>query len=327
MASDQAAAGRERLVALAARLSVDILSLPPDEVVSACALFSSVFGHPIEPAHWHWKYHLGPRLGQINMAARDADGRWVGHAGAIVFQGVCGGRELPMAQVCDIMVERRARGGVGPGGVYARLVVALRQQLNARFPGVFAYGFPGNRPFRLGERIGAYRQLYVCHEARVTSPTASRWPALPWTAREVGWDVRHLDWQWQRLAPTRRAPAVARTGAYLGWRYRDHPSNVYRLWQLTRWFRDSGWLVTRAMPDGSQCVVDALLAHVAESPAACAALRRALVEAGDSEPVVRTWLPLPDATATGIVATEFLAGGWHTDLPPPEFQPGDTDVY
>jgi hypothetical protein len=40
-----------------------------------------------------------------------------------------------------------------------------------------------------------------------------------------------------------------------------------------------------------------------------------------------TWLDLPGAGATPIVATEFLAEAWHTDLPAPAFQPGDTDVY
>jgi hypothetical protein len=74
------------------------------------------------------------------------------------------------------------------------------------------------------------------------------------------------------------------------------------------------------------CVVDALLPRAADAAAACSVLRRALSGAsGDVR--LSTWLDLPGAGATPIVATEFLAEAWHTDLPAPAFQPGDTDVY
>jgi hypothetical protein len=329
-------------------MTVDVVDLPADAVGQACELFSNVFGHPVTPGQWQWKYHAGPRLGQVNVAARNADGRWVGHAGASVFPGTFRGLALPMAQVCDIMVERGVRGGLGGQGVYPRLVAGLRERLKARFPGVYAYGFPGTRPFRLGERIGFYRRLAECRVATL-DPAA---PSLPrvrtWTAVEAVWDGPRLDRLWARLGPAQPAPAVTRTGAWLAWRYRDHPQHAYRLWILRRWFRDAGWLVTRAMPDGTVYLVDAFLPSAADAAAACAALCTALAtgaaEAGVAAgggaapggtagpaaagpPLLRTWLALPQPVPSPIVPTEFIADRWHDDWPAPAFQPGDTDVF
>jgi len=313
-------------------VSVDVLEWPSHEVDAACALFASVFGLAISPTQWRWKYEAGPRLGRINVAARDDSGRWVGHAGAIVFPGACRGRALPMAQVCDIMVARDARGGLDVGGVYPRLIAALRRLLRERFPGVFAYGFPGTRPFRLGERMGFYRRLYDCREAIVETSERSGWATLSRCVSESEWDPARLDRIWARLPAAQSGPTVARTGSYLTWRYRDHPTNAYRLWILRRWFRDAGWLVTRTMPDGAQWVVDAMLPDPSEASAACMALRSRLADQAAATVPLHTWLPLTPkpgvrVEATPIVATEFLAEAWRTDLPPPAFQPGDTDVF
>ena len=319
-------------------MSIEILELPQQEIDAACALFSAVYGHPMDPVQWRWKYLSGPRLGQVNMAARTPDGQWVGHAGAIVFPGAWQGRAMPMAQVCDIMVDRRARGGLSREGVYPRLVAALREALRTRFPGVYAYGFPGERPFRLGERIGFYRRLGQCREARIPADAPAEDGAWAWSARPVDRGrvrpagaampaLHALDRVWSRLGPLQPAPMVARTGAWLAWRYGEHPSNAYRLWMLRRWLGPAGWLVTRRMPDGAQCVVDALLPRPSDAPAACSALRAALAREPAGPAVLSAWLELPGAVDTPIVGTEFLAEAWHPDLPAPVFQPGDTDVY
>lgn len=309
-------------------MPVDILELPADCTPQVCELFTTVFGHPVTPAQWHWKYQQGPRLGSLNMVARDAQGRFVGHAGATVFAGSFQGRTLPLAQVCDIMVLPDARGGLGQQGTYPRVTEALRLQLQARFPGLLAYGFPGTRPFRLGERLGFYRHLYDIQESTLDAAAASPSGWLQaWRVMPADWDAAALERTWSRLGPSQPGPMVARTADYLAWRYRDHPQHHYRLWACRRWWRDAGWLVTRTLPDGSECVVDALLPNPADAPAAVAALCRAMSEQAGTAPTVRTWLPLPQPVATPIVAMEFRVQGWHADWPAPAFQPGDTDVY
>ena len=47
-----------------------------------------------------------------------------------------------------------------------------------------------------------------------------------------------------------------------------------------------------------------------------------------AHPDYRTeWWYVTGAVDTPIVGTEFLAEAWHSELPAPVFQPGDTDVY
>jgi len=306
-------------------VTIDVLDLPPEGIDAACTLFASVFGHPVEPEHWRWKYMAGPRLGRINVAAYD-DGRCVGHAGASVFPGIFRGRPLPMAQLCDVMADRRVRGDAGPQGVYRRMIDEVRRQLGERFPDALGYGFPGVRAFRLGERLGVYRRLYECAVAAVEPQGPKRVIAGALSATGVDWDLDRVDRLWMRAAPAPAGPVVARTGAYLGWRYRDHPRHAYRLWIFRRWFRDAGWFVTREMPDGVHCVVDALLPRRIQAADACAALWRALRDERAPTPKLETWLPLSGARPTGIVAG-YVTGTWRDDLPAPAFQPGDTDVF
>lgn len=309
-------------------MRVDILDLPADHTPQACDLFLSVFGHSITPAQWRWKYEQGPRLGSLNLVARDTQGRLVGHAGATVFAGSFQGRILPMAQVCDIMVLPEARGGLGSAATYPRLVEALRLQLQARYPGVLAYGFPGTRPFKLGERMGYYRRLYDIRESTLDAGMTvwSGWLKY-WNVVPADWDAASLDSAWSQLGALQPGPIVMRSADYLAWRYRDHPQHRYRLWACRRWWRDACWLVTRALPDGTECVVDALLSHPAEAPAAVAALSRAMATQTGGGPTIRTWMPLRRQVATPIVAMEFRVQDWHADWPAPAFQPGDTDVY
>ncbi len=305
----------------------DILELPAESIPQACELFSAVFGHPVTPAQWRWKYQQGPRLGSLNLVARDAQGRLVGHAGATVFAGSFRGSTLPLAQVCDIMVLPDARGGLGQQATYPRLFEALRLRLQARFPGVLAYGFPGTRPFKLGERLGFYRRFYDVRESTLAAAGGRSRGFQPWRVAPADWTAAPVDRIWSRCGPLQPGPLVARTADYLAWRYRDHPQHGYRLWACRHWWREAGWLVTRTLPDGTECVVDALLPDPAEAPAVLAALSRAMAADTGTVPTLRTWLPLPQPVTTPIVAIEIRVQDWHLDWPAPLFQPGDTDVY
>lgn len=311
-------------------MNVEIIELPDDAIASVAALFGEVFGHPMSLSQWRWKYHEGPRLGHVNVAARTAEGHWVGHAGALVFPGAYRGRPMPIAQICDVMVDRSARGGLSREGVYPRLMVALRDALHDRFPGVYAFGFPGERPYRLGARVGAYRQLTRCRETTIPA-------GAPRDLRSAGWSARAFDWQsddpmlldraWSTWAPAQPAPMVERSARWLAWRYRDHPVQRYRFWLLRRWGRQAGWVVTRPLSEETVCLVDALLPSLGHAAYACAAVRAAEARSAGRRIALQTWLPLPGGVDTPIVAIEFLVDRWRTDLPIPLFQPGDTDVY
>ncbi|MEO8013464.1 MAG: GNAT family N-acetyltransferase [Polaromonas sp.] len=310
-------------------MNLDITALNPEDIPRARDVFAAVFGHRISAAHWDWKYAQGPRLGSINLVARTARGELVGHIGCIVFQGASQGQPLAFAQVCDVMVSRHVRGGLDQQGVYPQLVKALQKSLLDRFEPVFAYGFPGERPFRLGERMGFYRRLYPVPSFRF-DPASAEKPGFQLQTLVAGdWDGMRLDAICKRLAHCQAAPAVSRTGAYLLWRYAAHPERCYKLWFVRKFWKDIGWLVTARAPNDDEVIVDALLPPHVSVDAACNLLWQKLRAVQPPAKALVHWLaPCSQAMqSSGIVATEFLTGQWHTHLQNPRFQPGDTDVF
>lgn len=307
-----------------------VQALPLDQTDRVCSLFEKVYGHSIGQQHWNWKYHEGPRMGSVNMTALDIDGEWIGHVGASVFTGWDGTEELGMAQISDIMVRSEARGGLGADSVYPSLVRSVQESLAAQFGKVFAYGFPGLRPFRLGARLGFYRSLYRCRSFTAATNWTPPFRARLWSANRCDdWDPERLDRIWAAVGRVKPSLRVVRSGAYLKWRYRDHPDRTYRLWMLKRLFSDMGWLITSVDADGCVRVVDALFQSPESSTEAVAALIRSLIDEDNKIPELRTWMQFQGASAqdTPIVATEFKVGAWFNEGATASFHPGDTDVY
>jgi len=312
-----------------------IAALSHKETAETRALFLSVFDHVVSAEQWDWKYGQGPRLGSINLVARTPAGELIGHIGCILFEGLFHQQSVVFAQVCDVMVSRHVRGGLDNLGVYPQLVMAMQKALSARSGDVLAYGFPGLRPFRLGERMGFYRHLYAVQSSRFTQLTADKLAHSTGTLVGSRWNGDRLDALWKRLARLQDKPIVARTGAYLLWRYSAHPERTYRLWILRRFWRDVGWLVTASQPNQEEVIVDCLLPPQITLDKACNLLWRrlqalqqpvdALVHWG--EPCNQAIEAIETIRPTGIIATEFQVGNWHTHFQNPQFQPGDTDVF
>lgn len=303
--------------------------LSSDEIPLVCALFHAVFGVTTTPAQWAWKYAQGPRLGSVNIVARDAHGALVGHAGASVFAGGTSGQPLAMAQVCDVMVAKSARGGVESSTVYHRLIEALQRALRERFSSPYAYGFAGVRPFKLGHRMGFYREVHLCRPgylADMSHHAPPRW----WSVQPMPWNHTRLDQLWSAWAAgNNNSPKVARSGAYLHWRYATHPVHSYQLWVVKRLWQDKGWFITRTLPNGEVCVVDALLPAHAHAAILTHALAQAMERAGaDRTPLFAWYLQTPASVhVEPVVGSEVKVSHWHTALANPVFHPGDTDVF
>lgn len=321
-------------------MSAGIEALAAEDTAEACALFERVFGHPVTPQRWHWKYAQGPRLAGLNLVYRNAQGHIVGHVGASVFEGIAAGRFLPMAQLSDVMVDPQARGALDPQGVYGQLMRAMQAALQQQFPGVFAYGFVGIRPSRLGVRMGMYKPHHECRNGLLTAlperTQVSRWREGFAQAQPVDWgdalEAPWLDRLWQRASARQRRPAVARTARYMRWRYAEHPEHRYQLWWLRRWGQVAGWMVTRHMPSGQvqlidQCPLPAATVADAAGQAAMSALYRELPSAPEAPAVLASWsLDTEEARRLEpMIGAELWP--WHENLPPPVFMPGDTDVF
>lgn len=306
-----------------------ICELDAADIPEACQLFQNVFGSAITPEHWRWKYLQGPRLGGINLIARGANGELLAHTGGSVFPGVIGGASRSMVPLSDFMVDSAARGAYSLSTVYPRLMRAMQETVLARYAEPYAYGFAGVRQFKLGIRLGYYRVLQHYRPAYFAPAASAASGSALWRASCVDWDSARLDKIWSRRVSEIRCPTILRTGAYLAWRYRDHPVHGYRLWMLSHLSRDRGWFITRAMPNGEICVVDALLPATANPSELMAVLARAIASAAPVLPPIYSWLLQSDAGSTvePVVGGEFKLARWHSDEPNPAFQPGDTDVF
>ncbi len=306
-----------------------ICELAAADIPEACRLFQNVFGSAITPEHWRWKYLEGPRLGGVNLIARGANGELLAHTGGSVFPGVMCGASRSMVQLSDFMVDSAARGGYSVSTVYPRLMRAMQETVAKRFTEPYAYGFAGVRQFKLGIRLGYYRVLQHYRPAYFAPAASSAWGSALWRARSIDWDTARLDRIWSRRIAEIHRPSILRNGAYLAWRYRDHPVHSYQLWLLSHLSRDNGWFITRIMPNGEICVVDALLPAKTNASEMVAVLALAIAGSTPALPPIYSWLfqSSQDSAVEPVVGGEFKLAHWHSDEPSPAFQPGDTDVF
>lgn len=328
-----------------------------------CQLFSDVFGQPMDTSQWRWKYMQAPGSQHYHAVAAHAHtGRLLGHMGVIIVPGVRGGQEIRMAHASDLMVSPLARTGLGPDSVYRHIMHTVRERALDADPHaapLFMYGFPGQRPATLAMRLGIQRRLQICTEY-TTAPAASTaarpglWPRLwHWIGAgqrsplriqaqaqpslDTAWSDAVLDPLWRNRAwelafqpPQQARPHIAKTGAYLRWRYLHHPRQhaqpgapLYTLWFLGRPGRaPEGWLVTRQHPHPT--VVDSSLPPGDDWTAAAL---QALPPPASGSWV--SWLSHPGALArpTPIWATAMQGAQFYDGWPSPVFQPGDTDVF
>lgn len=342
------------------------------DLSGVCQLFSDVFSQPMDTQHWRWKYMQAPGSQHYHaLAAHAHTGMLLGHIGVIVLPGLRGKQAIRMAHATDLMVSPLARTGLGPDSVFRHMMHTVRERALGDSPGaapLFMYGFQGQRPATLGMRLGIQRRLQVCTEY-TSDPAAGAGPVAPAVARQGLWTRFQQRWQqrgslrlearaqppeetawsdavlnsvWQRQAralaaqdPEKTLPGVARTAAYLRWRYLHHPQQqaqpgsvpLYTLWLLGRPSRSAeGWLVTCQTPHPT--VVDSCLPGDAHGNGAW--LAAALQALGQQSPGPWTsWLPHPGAhaRATPIWATAMQGAQFHDHWPSPAFQPGDTDVF
>ena len=312
------------------REAYHIRAYRPGDEAAIADLFGRVFGQPLSTAQWRWKY-LGAGLTGTPLAtlAFDSEGRLVGHAGAVPLRGWRQNRPLPFFQICDVMVHPTARGQLGGRNLFTRLARELLGDLATRWPDAFAYGFPGQRPFKLGEYARVYG--WVEPAAAIRRPAQNRgFPLL--YARPLAWEDVRLDGLWNRLAPG-FALALIRDHAYLHWRYATHPVHAYDLLGLYAAGCLLGWAVTR-LDHKRLYVVDLLLSRRWLRPALAALDRRARA-VGAAE--LELWLPRGwrDAGGGCQTVTEVVVANmvWRLPLSTTEvrdalyYTMGDLDIF
>lgn len=320
-------------------MSLQCESLSEANVPEACELFFKVFGQEIHPEHWAWKYQHGPRLAGLNLVIRNEAGQLVGHVGASVFAGQVQGQTLPMAQLSDVMVDPTARGTFDSQGVYAQLMQGMKKNLFAKFPCVFAYGFVGIRPYRLGARMGLYKIQHECRAGLMNGDQSNGWRDWIYTAHALSWEDAQsqnlFERIWRKSVQNIARPTIQRSSAYMQWRYAKHPQHSYQLWVIRVLTRTTGWVVTRSMPSGQHMVIDLLPAQpgvvaMADTRASLSAVARALYRRQPQSPLILSAWNIETPESVGlepIIGVEFRVVDWHALTQAPVFVPGDTDVF
>lgn len=123
------------------------------EDADAVRLFAQVFGHPMSIEHWRWKYQHAPLRGML--LRRDGE--------AVAFYGgmprpVQGPKRVhAVVQNGDVMVRPDERAiFTRRGALYSVGQAYISRFIGPGRPFEFAYGFPSERHFRLGEKLGLY---------------------------------------------------------------------------------------------------------------------------------------------------------------------------
>jgi len=291
-----------------------------------CALFAQVFSKPITASWWRWKYHDAALLGRINIVLRGVDGSICGHAGAVIWPGVYQGQTIPIAQVCDVMLAPQQRGNAGPRGAYATLMKALIQALQQQVSDGLHYGFPGERPFRLGERLGFYRGTGLIQAWRL--PAQKQWWQR-WRWSRLDWQAPCLDRLWQDDRPKTRC-MLRRDARYLAWRYARHPEHRYQLLGLRDRFKLTGWVIVRTEGTVLHCIdrlVDETALHTLWPLLADRAYTEGLAAVELWAEDTATLPTTAVAHSTGMMGVVMPSSALPLRECHPFWQPGDTDVY
>lgn len=130
-------------------------------------LFKQAFKHEMHRDRWTWKYQDATAWG----AAVERDGRLVGFYGGMPRTCLLRGERLKTVQVGDVMVSPDER-SAGRSGPLMRASASYIDNMPRLYPGFsFAFGFPSERPMRLGVALGLYKRVETINEIA--------WSALP----------------------------------------------------------------------------------------------------------------------------------------------------
>lgn len=226
----------------------------PADRADVLHLHHRVFGSTVDATWFNWKYRDG---------SGEAVGLWQGaelvaHCGGVPRAVWHQGRPLQDLQIGDVMVAPEWRGVLtrrGPFFLVSERFYASRLGAGQAFHAGF--GFPNERAFRLGDRLGLNWNAGQMEVLTWLGPPSRRlgwgWRAEPLHLSDPAFDeaVAHA---WAAMkAQTVTYSIGVRDAAYLRWRFGRRPDQAYDFVQVRRpWRRQPDGVAVLARPANSQ---------------------------------------------------------------------------
>ncbi|MGZ4955526.1 MAG: GNAT family N-acetyltransferase [Methylobacter sp.] len=297
----------------------------PENETELLSLFRAAFGHDMPAELWRWKYQGLDTLGTIVRR----DDQTVAFYGGLPRAIRLFGTPATAVQIGDVMVHPQERGVLTRKGPFFLATASFSE----RFVGQgkvysLAFGFPSERAYRLGARLGLYEQ--VGEIMRVSWPSLKARPSLKMRTRILKPDQHTIvDNLWLQMAEALHDQVVGvRDWNYLQRRYLNHPTLSYQVFLVSsRWTRSPiGIFVVRILEDSVE-LLDLIappkhmpilvhnvrrLACNLDKPLAYAWItaQHAALLAGETGEITPTGIPLPNICWTPGIPANELQGRW-----------------
>lgn len=305
----------------------------PSDETELLELFRAAYGHEMPPEVWRWKYHGLDTLGALVRRNSQAIAFYGGMPRAVHFFG----SPTTAVQIGDVMVLPEERGILKRQGPFFLATTSFLERFvghGKAFP--LAFGFPSEKPFRLGVRLGLYDK--VGELEKVSWPALSARPSFRVCIRPLSSnDNAAVERLWLEMAEALQDQIVGiRNGAYVQHRYLQHPTLTYQLYLISSRLNGTpiGIIVIRVLDDAVELLDIITPPHYIPTLVHCVrrltwnlgkpqaytwiTSQHAHLLAGDTGKIASTGIVIPhNRWTSGIAASEVLDRWW--------LMGGDTD--
>jgi hypothetical protein len=194
--------------------------------------FSEVFPTYRTLETWRWIYTQNPYGARIMLAWAD-NGDLAAHYACTVHTATWAGKPVAVGFIRDVFSTPAYRAfSRGRRGVYVQTIEAFVEAWTGAEKLVTLYGFPSERPFRLGKLFMRYQPFSEWHYYRYALPTELQQHTPIGILNTLKRFDSAFDSLWERRA--KHYPfAINRTARFLNWRFIDIPHKQYWIWAFS----------------------------------------------------------------------------------------------
>ncbi len=187
--------------------------------------FAEVFPSYRSLETWHWIYSNNPDGACIMLAWAD-NGELAAHYACTVHRAIWAGKQVNIGQIRDVFSIPTYR---SKASVFVQTFEAFIKKWTGTDKLTMLFGFPSERPFRLGKLLMRYQAFsnWYCYRYTLFSELQQHTP-LGMIHTPKRFDAA-FDRLWEKRAK-QYSFAICRTANFLNWRFIDNPNNKYWIW-------------------------------------------------------------------------------------------------